>query len=402
MTSRIKYIYYFRGDLRSHVDIYKSWVDIAKDEIDISMLTIIDIQTYKAQNILVTNYREKGIKIKVVPDILKSLYTILYFTYLTLSNKRVVVHLRKQSPKPFDLMKKIFPQKLKYIIEIEGDSQSELEYLSEKVNQYQDGFYDNVIEGMIKSTSKLEQQFDHADGIFTITIELKELLLKRYSKLNLENKMHVIPTGFDSNKFYPDKNLRIKYRKEFNLDEKFVMVFTGNVFYSWQNIKRSLELFQIIKTQSLFKKVIFLLLIRKQDHYIVEKFLKNMRIKKSDYLLTNVVHEEVNGLLNASDMAVLLRENHTLNKVASPGKLGEYLATGINVLTTKHIGDYSEKMDKHKIGILIDDIYSDKEVIDKLKSFEQDKSREEISRWAVDNFSVQSYKSKYVDTLGNL
>ena len=98
-------------------------------------------------------------------------------------------------------------------------------------------------------------------------------------------------------------------------------------------------------------------------------------------------------------MGVLLRENHTLNKVASPGKLGEYLSSGLNVLTTKHIGLYSKEMLEDKVGILVDDIYSDKEVLEKTQSFVGKKTREEQTKWACDNFSVQAYKQVYVDAL---
>ena len=72
---------------------------------------------------------------------------MLYFFYLcTTTSNKVVVHLRK----PFDMLKKIFTKKLKYIIEIEGDFESEIDYLSQEKNQYKVGFYDNVIQNMQK------------------------------------------------------------------------------------------------------------------------------------------------------------------------------------------------------------------------------------------------------------
>jgi hypothetical protein len=402
MNNTIKFIYFFKGDLSSHIDIYKSWIDVVKNDINISMVTIIDFKTYKLQKKLVDDYREQGVTIFIVPRLAKRIYALLYFTYLLLKYQKVIVHLRKQSPQPFDLLKKVFQFRLKYIIEIEGDFESEIEYLSKSKNKYKDGFYDSLIKGMRKNAAILEKQLGNSDGVFAITKELKQLFIDRYTKLNLKDKIHVIPTGFDSNKFYPDNELRIEYRKKYHLEDKFVMIFTGNAFYSWQNIKRSLELFKLIKKESLLGEVFFLLLISKQDHYIVENFIKKLRIDKSDYLLTNVAHKEVNGMLNASDMAILLRENHTLNKVASPGKLGEYLSSGIDVLTTKHIGDYSEKMEKYNTGILIDNIFDDIEVIKKIKSFGRDKSKKEVSKWAVENFSSQSYKKRYIDTLNSL
>ena len=211
---KIKYIYFFRDDLTSHVGIYKSWVDTAKDKLDISLFTILDTNTYLKQKKLVEFYRKQNVIIKVIPKYFKLIYTILYFLFMTVKYEKVVVHLRKQSPKPFDLIKKIFPNKLKYLIEIEGDFESEIDYLSQDKNKYKDGFYEQIIAGMKKASSLLEKQFFKADGIFVVTEELKELFIKRYTKHELKDKIHVIPTGFDTTKFLPDDTLRTTYRKK--------------------------------------------------------------------------------------------------------------------------------------------------------------------------------------------
>ena len=260
MINKTKYIYFFRGDLSSHVGIYKSWVDITKDEININLFTILDTKTYQTQKNLVEYYRKQDVVIKVVPRYFKVIYIIMYFLFMIIKYKKVVVHLRKQSPKPFDLIKRILPNRLKYIIEIEGDFESEIDYLSHDKNKYKDGFYNEIVKGMKKASLVLEEQFFKADGIFVVTKELKELFIKRYSKNDISNKIYAIPTGFDNTKFYPDDELRKRYRKEYNLEDKFVMIFTGNVFYSWQNIKRSIEVFKLLK-RKLYTKMYFVMLI---------------------------------------------------------------------------------------------------------------------------------------------
>ena len=396
---KIKFIYFFRSDLTSHVDIYKSWLDVAKDDIDISMVTVLDYSTYKNQKNLVLHYRSQGLEIFVVPKYTKQFFTLLYFFYLcTTTSNKVVVHLRKQSPKPFDMLKKIFTKKLKYIIEIEGDFESEINYLSQEKNQYKVGFYDNVIQNMQRSAKILEKQILKADGVFVVTNELKELFIKRYYKNKIENTIHVIPTGFDTKKFYPNDVIREKYRKKYKLENKFVMIYSGNVLYSWQNLKRSIEFFKLLK-EKLYPNMYFVMLVRKQDHPIANEFIRKVGLNSDEYLLANVSHDEVNGFLNASDLGILLRENHTLNKVASPGKLGEYLSSGLNVLTTMHIGNYSQKMQEENIGILLDDIYDDNEVLEKVGNFKSNISKEELSKWASDNFSVQAYKDRYISAL---
>jgi len=395
---KTKYTYFFRGDLTSHVDIYKSWSDVAKNEIDISMVTILGYKTFKKQKKLVEHYRNKGLKIFIVPSYTQHFFSLLYFFYLCITNDKVVVHLRKQSPKPFDMLKKIFTKKLKYIIEIEGDFESEIDYLSQKKNQHKAGFYDNVIKGMKKSAKILEEQILRADGVFVVTNELKELFVKRYFKDQIENKIDVIPTGFDTKKFYPDDVLREEYRKKYKLEDKFVMIYSGNVLYSWQNLKRSIDVFKFLK-EKMYPNMYFIMLVRKQDHPIANEFIRKVELSHNEYLLINVSHDEVNGFLNVADLGILLRENNILNKVASPGKLGEYLSAGLNVLTTKHIGNYSKKMQEDNIGVLIDDIYDNNEILEKVSNSESSISKEELSKWASNNFSVQAYKDRYISAL---
>lgn len=396
-----KFIYFFRGDLSSHVDIYLSWFNVAKNSINISIITVIDYATYIKQKKHVYHYKSKDIKIFVVPKYTKKIFTIIYFFYLNLIYKRVVVHLRKQSTNPFDLLKKIFREQLKYIIEIEGDFESELDYLTQKQNNYKTGFYDSIIRSIKKSAKDLPKELVRADAVFVVTDELKELFKKRYTINEIEKKIHVIPTGFDNKKFYPDNVLREVYRRKYNLEDKFVLIYSGNVWYSWQNLKRSLEVFKILK-KKFNQNMYFVMLVRKQDHPIAIEFIKEIGLNSDEYLLTNVSHDEVNGFLNAADLGILLRENHTLNKVASPGKLGEYLMAGLNVITTTHIGNYSKKMQENNIGILIDDIYDDSEILNKTSHFKRDITKLELSKWASDNFSVQAYENIYINALRKL
>lgn len=49
-------------------------------------------------------------------------------------------------------------------------------------------------------------------------------------------------------------------------------------------------------------------------------------------IVRSVSHAEVPRWLSAADFGILLRENHVLNQVASPTKLGEYLSCGLPVV----------------------------------------------------------------------
>ncbi len=62
--------------------------------------------------------------------------------------------------------------------------------------------------------------------------------------------------------------------------------------------------------------------------------------------------EGVREELGTSDMGILVREDTITNRVASPTKFAEYLACGLPVLISPHVGDFSELVVKHDLGVL--------------------------------------------------
>ena len=394
-----KVIYFFRGNLNSHVGLYKSWVDLVKNDLNITMLTFMSPSIYKEQHTLVKKYRDEGIKIYSVFDWFNRFAVLLYFIFQCVKYKKVTVHLRKQPIKIFNLIRKITFGRLKYIIEIEGDFKSEIDYLSNPMNEYKNGFYDSMIMGMKENSHLLEYELKSADGILVPTNEMKKLFIKRYN-LSDEGKFSVLPTVFDKNKFFYDNNLREETRKKLNVEDKTVMIFAGNVYYSWQNIKRSLQVFQLLKQHDKFDNLHFIILTRVIDYPIVEDFASKLGVSRDDYTLMNVPHDVVNSILNASDIGILLRDDHQLNKIVSTGKLGEYLAAGLTVITSNYIGLYSAQMKDSAVGVLLDDIYSDSEVVDKTAELIlSDEKRLVVSHWALKNFCVDTYKNEYLKAL---
>ncbi|WP_265820661.1 glycosyltransferase family protein [Geovibrio ferrireducens] len=398
--TKTKYIYYFRGDLRSHVGIYKSWVDAAVSKgLDMQMVTFLGLKQYISQRKLIKRYSDENIKIYIgLPSVLNALAEALYFSALCLKYENVKVHVRKRKTNVLDFLKKLFPTKLKYIFEIEGDAVSEAEFLKERPSP--ECNYEAFI---ASSDTEKEKQYDSlkkSDGVLVVTELFKKVLIERYPELNLHTKINVIPTGVDAALFFYDKSIRDEYRKKLGIDDRFVLTFAGNIFYSWQNIKRSLDIFNLIKNKKLFPNPFFLLLIRAQDIPLAKKFIEQAGLGETDYLLTNVPHKEVNAYFNAADMGILLRDPHLMNEVACPGKVGEYLCSGLRVIITEKIGLYGEKVKAAEMGIVLSDFRDDTIVLEELiKSKEKTIEREKISAWAKNEFSVQSYADKYANIL---
>jgi len=59
---------------------------------------------------------------------------------------------------------------------------------------------------------------------------------------------------------------------------------------------------------------------------------------------------EVAGILAGCDHGLLIREDTITNRVASPTKFAEYLAAGLPILISAHIGDFSATVREHDLG----------------------------------------------------
>lgn len=253
--------------------------------------------------------------------------------------------------------------------------------------------YDGEVRSLKRVTESFHSEIGLADRIYVVTEFLKEKIVRE--KAISPSKVIVKPTGFDSTKFFHCLQLRDVYRKKLGVSsEQLLLVYSGNCFYSWQNLSRTIWFFK--KVSELRKEnCLLVLMIREQDHWIAKQFLAKHRLGEDKYRLFSAPHKEVNGYLNACDCGVLLRESHDLNLASAPGKLGEYLAAGLNVVTTHHIGVYSEQLRKEGRCVLVDDIYCDKELLQAIAAIKE-VDRGELSAWARERFSSSCYLSDYL------
>lgn len=125
-------------------------------------------------------------------------------------------------------------------------------------------------------------------------------------------------------------------------EEDILIVFSGSAA-GWQ----SLELFDkiLLPVFSLYSNVRLLMLTTSdiQSLQIVQQYPD--RVKK-----IWLQHEEVFHVLASADYGWLVRESSVTNEVASPVKFAEYLASGLNVLISEGLGDYSDFVLEHHCG----------------------------------------------------
>src|SRR5206468_3305998 len=98
----------------------------------------------------------------------------------------------------------------------------------------------------------------------------------------------------------------------------------------------------------------FLLLTPRGDHQKAQQLLLKHRLSDEDVLLAELPHEQVAAALHHVHVGVLLRRKHPVNEVSSPTKFAEYLAAGLPVVMTDHIGDFSALAASNSLGFVLD------------------------------------------------
>jgi glycosyltransferase involved in cell wall biosynthesis len=77
------------------------------------------------------------------------------------------------------------------------------------------------------------------------------------------------------------------------------------------------------------------------------------------FTLLAAAHERIPALLNAGDIGCILLEPSPRNRTTSPVKFAEHVLSGLPVIITSQIGDYSAMTAEHDLGLVVEDDYQD-------------------------------------------
>jgi len=393
----VKYFYYFRGSLATHIQFFEAWVYAVRERgMPMELITFLSPLVYLKQRKLIMKYKSPIFHIYI--DTPYSILSSLFFFLCCINNKKVIVHLKKRSPKQFDKLKFFFPKRLKYIVEGEGDAVSEYDYLIK--HPYKDGFYNNILHGFLSDNEKQKEIFIKADFLTFGYPQMKNMLISRYPDLGLDEKIILSPMSFKKGSLFFSTEIRKLSRQKLGLNDKLVLLYMGNAFYSWQNVFRSIEIFKLIKN-TINANAFLILLIRNQDFEIVNDFIAQVGLTQNDYLLKNVDFNEINNYLNAADFGISLRHKHIMNETTPSAKILEYLGCGLPVITTSAMGEISMIAKNNNFGVVLENMDDDKEILKKLTPFLEisNERRNEISRWANNHLSTDANMDNYVNCL---
>jgi glycosyltransferase involved in cell wall biosynthesis len=320
--------------------------------------------------------------------------TILLFRFFQYRKKdAIVIHARGAfSGKVAAVMKKFY-KNIKFLYDIRGDVAAEYKY-----HALNTGVSEEEIERKLNKDFKYQKYVtDHADHFNCVSHVLKSRVLKSY-EIPPEN-VNVVPCLADHKKFYFDEKIRSENRRLMGFDNKFVFIYSGGVG-AWHCTDKVFELMSRLLPMNEKNYFVMLTPALHEAKTLAEKFLR-----EGTYSIRSVPHDQVPLYLMSSDMGILLRENHPLNQVAAPTKFAEYLMSGLPLIISENIGDYSNFVRDRKLGIVVDNNASVDDIIKRYDYFWRHNSRpskKEISEIGFENFSKVKFAKIIHNTYSNL
>lgn len=314
----------------------------------------------------------------------------LCFLVSGIVNRRVVVQIRASSfHKTFRILKKIFGKR--FLLIYDSRAAAAEEYIYSKTN-----ISSNVKKKYEAIKERDRRMIQVSDKVFCVSNILIQYHKNLVGKTLDSNKFFLYPCSADERIFYYKDEVRRKMRKQLGVVNRTVIVYSGGLEMPWHVPKQVFGLFSRIN--KMYTNAFFLVLTN--DEEVARRYFFENSIPEQDFLIESVDNSKVYEYLNASDLGVLLRDDHLMNNVASPTKFAEYLMCGLPVIISPNVGDFSELVFKQSFGL----VYADDQEVEILKPWIQNIDvdlKKKISAFGTSNFSKQSRLNGILDIYRN-
>jgi len=303
----------------------------------------------------------------------------------------VVLHTRQIAMARLALALRRRRPALRVIVELEGDDLAEVQYRREKTPHatLRQRLLWNLERRYYERTER--RILDESDAVICVSQRLREVMVQRYALTpGRAERVHVVPTGASRREFFFDAARRERARRELGLQDRYVVVYSGNLRGRWQVPEKLTEAFVTIRRTR--PGAVFLVLSPESDRRHLTVHLDRAGVSAADVRLLSCPHDRVVDHLCAADVGLLLRERHPMNEVAAPGKFAEYALSGLPIVMTEGIGDFSAAMRDAPLACVLPDLAA-ADVNERIQRFcARDfdvTQRAESSRWAAERFAVE-------------
>lgn len=170
-----------------------------------------------------------------------------------------------------------------------------------------------------------------------------------------------------------------------------VLCYAGGLSH-WQRVQDTVLLMQALSRVS--DRFRFIFLTKEVER--AKRLMSEAGLPLSRVLLKHVPHSEVGNVLSLGDVGVILRHDIVLNRVASPIKVPEYLSSGLMVLLSSGVGDYSEMLPAEGLGVLVPEGQIDAAALaEKLLGFDYVAHKEKAIDFARRELTWDAYRGPF-------
>jgi glycosyltransferase involved in cell wall biosynthesis len=193
--------------------------------------------------------------------------------------------------------------------------------------------------------------FAEADGIVTLTEKIWPLIRDWKGLRNREVNHEVVPCCTDLEVFRYSEEDRARVRTELDLQDRFVLVYSGSVG-GWYLADKMADLFvELIK----MKPNSHFLWLTGGPGKLIEDLMSERGIKAGQFSVRTVKPVDVPGYLCAADVGIAFYKPAFSRLATSPVKLAEYLACGLPVIINAGVGDSDDLVADQKLGAVVND-----------------------------------------------
>lgn len=228
-----------------------------------------------------------------------------------------------------------------------------------------------------------------SDLIICVSEKQREFILTEYKSI-ASKRILVVPGVADLNDFYYSPSLMNRARKELMLDGRTVFLYSGRLDKDWQLPEMVFKTIQNLYSQILNSYFVILT----PDQSIAKQYIHRFNLPERIFLVKYVTISELNNYLNAADYGFLFREDLPINNQASPTKFCEYILSGMKVLISNGIGDFSQFVVDHHCGYIGSNVEGAFTVDCRQLTILETAERERISEIGKEYLSKQAYIQK--------
>ena len=246
--------------------------------------------------------------------------------------------------------------------------------------------------------------FAAADGIVTLTEKIWPAIQGWKGLRSRQVDHEVIPCCTDLERFRFSDEDRFEVRKELNLEDQFVLVYSGSVG-GWYLTDQMADLFVELRK---LKPDSHFLWLTGGPRDLVERIMRTRGIMATQFSVRNVKPADVPRYLCAADVGVAFYKPTFSRLATSPVKLAEYLACGLSVIINAGVGDSCSFVREQKLGAVVEDFNSHeyRKALLEIDDLINEQTRARARRAAEDFFDVRTvgvdrYARLYLNVLDN-